>query len=132
MLKKLVFFFTALAIVFIPLGAVQARLSSSTFDKQEIVNLMDQMMVGELDADSQIMLSGILGDKMKDGKFQKRSYGDMRYDKSTNAYYVIKLVHLVFFILVLSLLFLLNCFLYKKITVMDVILKAKKTGKKKK
>lgn len=115
MKKKLIALLATFAILFAPLGAVQARIQDSA-NKQEMKVLMDQMMVGELDADSQMMLSKMFESKSKDGS-RLSKYGNL--DKSSPMFAILKIVHILFALLVLSLLFLSNVVLYKKLELMN-------------
>ena len=116
MKKKLIVVLTTLALLFAPVAVVQAQRTGSLVDKQEMKSLMDKMKVGQLDADSQMMLSEILDSKSKDGsrfgKFGKTS-------KSSSLFVFVRVVHGLFALLVLSLLFLLNVVLYKKLELMN-------------
>ena len=116
MKKKLIVVITTLALLFAPVAVVQAQRTGSLVDKQEIKSLMDKMAIGQLDADSQMVLSEMLGSKLKDGsRFGK--FG--KVDKSSPYFAVVIIVHVAFTLLILSLLFLLNVVLYKKLELMN-------------
>lgn len=118
-------FIAVLSLLLTPLAAAQANLYEPGEDSEQMQEMMGMMAEGELDANSQMLLS----EKLNSGKLNGEFYSDrmMRdakfsgktYNNFSGLIWLAVLGQVLFGILVLLFLFLLNAVLYKKLTMMN-------------
>lgn len=117
MFKKIFVLCAALGILLSPIIPVQAQNGGTTVNDENVRLFMNQMMNGD-DAESRRWFS-----EMMNGDDYRKGYGHMMpyytLDKASPFYLAAAIGRCLFGLMILSLLFLLNAILYKKLTMMN-------------